>query len=258
MLFAEKEANIIESFQMLNSTEILLLPETDAVESILSSIIDIQKWKLWTDSSNKSAPPPDFYCDSMKLMMEVMRVDDHGYKKKGKITNPTLVREHQIEKELREKGILDMSPHATLFINAVTDLPTVEDHNYLYYRANFARTVAEHTKKIPNYRKNHPGYQLIFFVFDESSMYFEVEEENKVIKQGEQFAGFPHKWLIDADFLSAFENSGVDYLIWFTPYKWVERMNPPLELPKACVFDCKNMILDRQEYDPKHMMSAEE
>lgn len=102
------------------------------------------------------------FCDEFSLMMDVMRVDDHGFQKQGNIINPTLAKEHQLENELRDKGIHNMFPNASLTINANLGLPTEEDHNYRFYRDNFARTVSNHIKKIPNYQNNHPGYKLIF------------------------------------------------------------------------------------------------
>lgn len=257
MLFAEKESNIIKSFQNVDLGDIVLLPETDDVEAIFNSIFEKEKWALWTDSSGKDAPPPDFFCDELGLMMEVMRVDDHGFKKKGNIINPTLDREHQIEKELREKGILDAFPNATLHINAVTGLPTREDHNYDFYLANFKRTVEKHKTKIVNYKQNHPGFKVLFFVFDESSMYCKVDQPNMTITKNATFKCEPHWWFWDEEFVSVFENSEIDCLIWFTPYKRVVT-DPPLHLPRVCVFDCKKVVAEKKKYNPIFMMSSEE
>ena len=124
MLFAEKESNLINDFQRLKTEEIFLVHETDDLEMIVDSILNPEIWAKWTDASAKNVPPPDFYCDDLKLMMEVMRVDDHGFKKKGNIINPTYDREHQIEKQLRDVGILDMFPNAELFVTANTGLPS--------------------------------------------------------------------------------------------------------------------------------------
>ena len=97
------------------------------------------------------------------MMLEVMRVDDHGFKKKGKIINQSLAREHMVERELREAGILDQFPNLkSIIINADSGLPTEEDHNYCFYYDNFRRTLEHHKSKIGNYRMNHPGYKTIF------------------------------------------------------------------------------------------------
>ena len=36
-------------------------------------------WKTWIDASSKNALPPDFYNNKFKLMMDVMRIDDHTF-----------------------------------------------------------------------------------------------------------------------------------------------------------------------------------
>ena len=83
MLFAEKESNLIELFRILKTEEILLLPTVDETEYICQSLLNTRRWEKWIDSSAKDAPPPDFYNDNEQIMMDVMRVDDHGFKKHG-------------------------------------------------------------------------------------------------------------------------------------------------------------------------------
>ena len=148
MKMYDNENDIIEHFQMLSTESICLLTETEEVKTILSSILDEEEWKNWIDSSGKGDPPPDFYNDKLKIMMDVMKVDDHGFiSPKGATVNPTRQRESEMMRELQEKGFLNKFPNAKIFINAVTDLPTYEDHNYQYYRDNFIRTVKSHIKK---------------------------------------------------------------------------------------------------------------
>ena len=75
MLFEDKESNILEDFRMLaewSSQSVFLVHDTSAVRSMLQFITDDVIWKKeWIDSSSKSAPPPDFFNDNKKLMMEV-------------------------------------------------------------------------------------------------------------------------------------------------------------------------------------------
>lgn len=258
MLFEEDEKNIIEDFQLLDFKEILLLSEADDVENILNTILDKEHWKLWTDSSGKADLPPDFFNDSLGLMMDVMRVDDHGFVKRGKTINPTRAREHELEKEIQKSGIVEACHNAKLIINAVTNLPTNEDHNYSFYADNFSRTVKKHLSNIENYRRNHPGYKTVFFVYDESSMYFCVEKKGRIIRKGEMFSGYPHLWFLDKRFTDVFISSEIDYLIWFTPYKYFDAINPPCELPRACIFDAKCLNEDTVAYEAEYMMSCEE
>lgn len=255
MLFAEKESNLINDFQMLDTKKIFLVHETDEVKNIVASILKPKIWRKWTDASAKNVPPPDFYCDELNLMMEVMRVDDHGFKKKGNIINPTYDREHQVEKQLRESGILDMFPNAELVITANTGLPTEQDHNYHYYLENFKRTIENHIKKIPKYKENHPNYKLIFFVYDESSAYF--EDAGAVSKNDIVASGKPHMFMLDVAFTQAFVNSGIDYFIWFAPFKRFEYVEPSFELPKACVYKVGEKLPVEYKYNTLNMRSVE-
>lgn len=47
--------------------------------------------------------------------------------------------------------------------------------------------------------------------------------------------------MLDGTFTQAFENSGIDYFIWFAPYKRFEHIEPQFELPKACVYKVGEM-----------------
>ena len=258
MLFAEKESNIINMFRHLEKKEIGLIPNNPEAERICQSILESEQWDYWSDSSGKNMPPPDFYNDHEKIMLEVMRVDDHGFKKKGKIINQTLVREHTVERELRESGILDQLPNLeSIIINADSGLPTEKDHNYRFYFDNFKRTLEHHKLKIDNYRKNHPGYRIIFFVFDESSAYVLMKKVPKEIKEGQLAKGKAHLWFADKRFVEVFQNTSIDYLIWFSPYKLVHSVGKKTLLPKACVFDCAKIDYELIDYDALHMVSAE-
>lgn len=258
MLFAEKESNIINMFQMLETKEIMLLPMSDQAEYICQSILNDKRWAKWIDSSAKNAPPPDFYNDSERLMMDVMRVDDHGFKKKGKIINPTYSKEHQLEHDLQDSGIMDIFPNAkSIIINADSGLPTEEDHNYKFYCSNFARTVDDHKSKIDNYQINHPGFKTIFFIFDESSAYIEADRKPEKNTLGGIVKGRPHLWFVDKRLISTFANSAIDYVIWYAPYKMFEKSNIPFELPKAVLFDCNCKEQMLNEYNPERMISSE-
>ena len=263
MKMYDNENDIVEHFQMLSTESICLLTgETEEIKTIVSSILEDEGWKNWVDSSGKGDPPPDFYNDELKIMMEVMRADDHGFiSPTGKTVNPTRQRESEIMRELQEKGFLDKFPNAKLFINAVTDLPTNEDHNYKYYRDNFVNTVQKHIKSIKRYKENHPGYKVVFFVFDEASAYFEMEKPHCNIAMGERFEAEPHLWFLDKAFMDAFKNSEIDFLIWFTPYKHCTAFSvedgTPLDLPQAVVYDVKNMEIPLKEYNVDFMESAE-
>lgn len=264
-MFADKEIDIIRSVQSLYpifQSEIALFPEeSPQIIDILEKICDSAKWGNWTDSSGKDDPPPDFYSDEYQLMMDVMRVDDHERKnKKGKLYNPTNAHNRDLLHELEEKGILAQFPNAQVFINGQTDLPTFEDHNYTFYRKSFQRVIQKHIESIPIYQKNHPNYKIIFFIFDESSAYFESKkkiDKKQTPTKGKVCSGRPHWFFTDDAFLNAFVGKGIDYLVWYTPYKRFEFANPPIPLPQICVFDLSKPLVHRYKFDEERMISSE-
>ena len=103
-----------------------------------------------------------------------------------------------------------------------TKLKSNEDHNYQYYINSFNRVVEKHIEKIDSYKKNHPGYKMIFLVFDESSPYAKCQDDNRPTKVGEILRAYPHFWWYDKNMINCLKNSSIDYLIWVTPYKYFE------------------------------------
>ena len=193
MNYYDNEANIIESFQnALEYGDILCISNNEnELISILESF-ELCNWASWTNSSAKNDPPPDFYNNRLKLMMDVMRVDDHAREINGKIHNPTNVKESKIQKELRHLINQNQFPKCNkIIVNAISELPTNEDHNYTFYSKNFNRVLTNHLSKISNYKANHPNYKVIFFVFDESSEYVQVKSKSLAatgIKEGQAFS----------------------------------------------------------------------
>ena len=140
-LWEDKEANLIESFRRhtrLGDRPVCLLSNAEETRRVITSIIDDEIWKNeWADSSSKEDPPPDFYSESQKLMMEVMRIDDHAFEQDGRIINRANQRAREAGEELIKSLGLKLTPNAQLFVNAPTGLPSSEDHNYRYYKSNF-------------------------------------------------------------------------------------------------------------------------
>lgn len=259
----DNEIEIIKLFQDVQSSEVLLLPEgNDECEQVFLAVNQEDQWSRWKDTSGKADPPPDFYSDEFGLMMDVMRIDDHGHiGKNGKsIVNPTLQRETEVTRELSDKGIFKIFPNAKPILIVDTGLPTDEDHNYAFYRDNFVRTIEAHKKKIPQYQKNHPGYKTVFFVFDEASPYFEAKNKPTHRKIGDIAQGYPHLWFRDQAFINAIEGSQIDYLIWYTPYKHCtlfDALGKQLELPQATVMKVKGGTIETMIFKADRMMSAE-
>lgn len=258
------EKEIIAFFQSIEPEETALIPENRLSEKFFHSIYEHECWGYWIDSSAHNDPPPDFYNDNDHIMMDVMRVDDHGYKNgKGKTVNPTKERESKLWHELKDAGIFETFPNAKSLLIADTKLPTDEDHNYRFYRNNFVDTIEKHKKKIAYYKRNHPGYQIVFFVFDESSMYCSSGKwnKNKVPFVGDIICGAPHLWFADAEFLRVVLHSEIDFLIWFAPYKHADMFDAigkPVVLPRAAIINVKQYPKDiLRKYELQSMVSAE-
>ena len=236
--------------------------QSETIEAVYLSIHTEALWNNWINSSGKSDPPPDYYSPKDELMMDVMRVDDHAFvDKKGKIQNPTNAGESKLYKELKESGIQEIFPNTELIVNAKTLLPSEQDHNYLFYKSNFERVVSEHIKKLPLYQSNHIGYKTVLFVMDESSAYLQCENNKPNMDEaheGEMIAGKPHLFFWDKNFVNVFLHSGIDYLIWYAPYKLLRTSQGIFELPKVVMFDCKTGNYDNLiKYNEERICSSE-
>ena len=261
MNYFDNELNIMEWFRYVLEQHVWFPVENEQCVNLYLSLSSNENFAEWINSSGKADPPPDFYNPQTKMMMDVMRIDDHGHTdSRGRFVNPVNQRESAIQKELRTSGFLDAFPNVqSIFVNAVTDLSEHEDHNYGFYLENFIRTVEKHIKSIPLYQKNHPGYKTVFFVFDESCGYVLAEDESQVqngIKEGEAFFCSPYLHFADKRFVEIIIGSGIDYFIWFSPFKHFDSDMP--ELPSVCVYDVSQINLaDFEEYPQNLIMSTE-
>lgn len=256
----DDEKIIIQDFQDYNTRVMLVIPEDVKTIRIMNSIHDTSEWSNWVDSSSKTQLPPDFYNDKLRLMMDVMRIDDHSYiDEKGNPINPYIKRESEIMEELINKDEMfkKVAEKGNLFINQNTGLSTDEDHNYTFYIEGFKRVISKHIKKIKDYKKNHPGYKVIFFVLDEAAPYIKCFDERRLRYVGEGIYAQPHFWWKDWNMLKVLEKSGVDYLIWMTPYKHFESKEK-VELPCVVILDVKKINYDNLFfYKPTEMQSLE-
>lgn len=96
-------------------------------------------------------------------------------------------------------------------------------------------------------------------IFDESSPYFENFDlkYEKFTKVGQCKKGLPHFWWMDNNFLNCVKNSGIDYLIWITPYKHFDSLEK-VELPQVIVCDLLKYPYDElKEYNRLKIESLE-
>lgn len=264
MNFYDNEMHIIEDLRLHGNFGVCLYPYNKDTVEIADKVLKEDFENNWTNSSGKSEPPPDFYSDNLKLMMEVMRLDDHAYvDKSGKIINLTVALESKLTKEVFDmKWYKKRSNKPDIIVNASTWLPSHEDHNYKRYYQNFQRVVKHHISKIPTYKKNHPGYKVIFLVFDESSLYGITEnnkEARKNYKCGDILNIQIHSHVLDKRFIEVLANSDVDYLVWFTPYKHADFYGEEINIPSVTIIKIDELNKDEFiDYPESLVISTEE
>jgi hypothetical protein len=263
MNFFDDEQKIIDKFQMVLTQDVFFPRQTKDAVTVFKAVHNSENWGKWKNNSGKADPPPDFLCEEYNMMMEVMRVDDHAhYNEKRVLVNPVNQRESMLQKEVRER-ILSENPGFDLsgidiMINAISGLPTNEDHNYKFYYENFKRVLDKHIKNIPLYKANHPDKKLVFFVFDESTGYLvtDAQTAQKEMVAGEFFYAEPVWHFFDKKFIAVFRNSDIDYLIWYAPNKMFH--GAPIQPPEVCVFDVKKYKYKRLFDYPVNLIVSSE
>lgn len=263
MKTSDNEDYLLEQFRLLDNSEIFILGNIFRCKRLLLSLRNYFRRKKWINSSAKNAPPPDFYNDKTKMMMEVMKIDDHAFiDSRGKIQNPTAKKEKELLKSYFGKDYKTDRNDLSCYVVASSGLPTKEDHDYQKYFTNFQRVFENHNSKIPKYKENHPGYKIIFFVYDESSAYCEcinskdaslMPEIGRVIKVN------PHYPFFDRKFMDIIIKSNVDYVIWFMPWKLIRMTyKRNLSFPKCAIIEKGNIVEKKLiDYKENLMVSAE-
>ena len=252
------ELNILEDVHELDRNQCFIFSDGEtsnnylATMKIIDDILSDDYLNKWVDNTT-SQFPPDLINEEDSLIMEVMRIDDHSPDGKK---NPILAKQRKISKEI--EAIRGMFPNAKrIFINAATDLPTDEDHNYKNYYTSFQRTIRKHLSKLNEYKKNHPNKKMIFLVADETSgIYIETSAKNDVT-----ISGRPHMVFLDKRFINEFIDSDLEYLILYCPYNHFNAIESREAFPKLTIFDVKNMknnkTISLYDYDEERMVSCE-
>lgn len=256
----DNEKLIIEYFQGIKTKYAIFYNDNFRTGSLYYSVHSKKRWGKWVDSSGKNDIPPDFYNKNKKIMMDVMRVDDHSYiDSKGKVVNPTNERESKIIDKIASQTpkIRELVKKGKVFIIPDSGLRGEKDHNYKYYVDGFRRVINNHLSKIKEYKKNHPGYKIAFFVFDESSPYIKCFDDYRATSPDEKIFAQPHIWWQDGNMLEVFKETELDYLIWFTPYKIFQHEGHYYQ-PLISVYNVKKIKYDTLiYYNNKEMDSLE-
>ena len=202
----------------------------------------IKKYKNWINSSGKDVLPPDFYSDKYNLMMDAMAINDIEYIKGNKIINEQKKRQHQLFQKYLGKDYRKTRDDITVFYNY--DL-SKDKHSYEYYKSSFKRIIEKHRDSIPLYKKNHPEYKLIFYIFDESVEYLECKDGKSII----------HVCFNDKYFVDIIKKLDVDYVVWVSHIKYVEITNKEIKIPRTAVYEVKYLhkynFIDYSSYDLK-------
>ena len=138
MNYFDNELNIMEWFRNVWEQYVWFPVENEQCVDLYLSLSSEEHFAEWINSSGKADPPPDFYNPKTKMMMDVMRIDDHGHTdSRGKFVNPVNQRESAIQKELRTSGFLDAFPNVkSIFVNPCIKRITQGTKQYFLYLMN--------------------------------------------------------------------------------------------------------------------------
>ena len=258
---------------MVESKEVCLLSNSDFEEEIFEKMCsDINKNK-WINNSGKDAPPPDFYSEELKLMFDIMMVNDNAFlNEKGKSINLQKKAESEVYKELQNSGLLEKLPNLDrIYMNISGVEETNEHHQYSRYKKEFNRIIQKHIDSVPLYKNNHPNYKLGFLIYDETQPYVELETCLYNIDYYKKIGRIPpvskiHFPFLDKEFMSVFKNSGIDFIFWYMNNKMIRCKNEETGkieevlkngFPKVVIIDLQNFDnIELLEYSEVKMIST--
>ena len=196
----------------------------------------------WTNNSDNTGSPPDFFNKREKIMLEVMRVDHYTYfDAKDRPHNKNTENIGRIVRSLIDDGKTDILDEF-LIVGAV-DLDEHEaDYSYRRYLDSFRWVLDKHISSIPTYRNDYPGYKLVFLIFDESASYAIADGYQDITSEGTLISKRigdvnMHIPCLDEAFFSVLRDKDIDLVIWVAPFKFRQTNIGPLE-------DCRIMIID--------------
>ena len=232
--------------------------------TILKQLLKRKYITSWKDSSGKDAPPPDFYSKKFKLMADIMQVNDSERSKKKNIQRAADTESYN---SLIQSGILDKFPNIEQIeiINTCPEITTNHHHKYSWYVKSFNRIVKNHKDSIALYKKNHPGYDIIFIIYDESEPYSQLPSclvNLSNIQVGDELLGELHYPFLDKNIMDVFVDSDIDYVVWYMNNKTIQCVDTngnyqQKQLPKIVVFKPSELhTVQFQEYFSCRMVSV--
>ena len=257
MNYFDSEKRIIEQLQSVNISDISFVNYSFPLIRFFLSFVSSRCFDNWTDNSSNTNNPPDYINSKEKLMLEIMRVDDH----EGGVNHPNALESkayYRLEKSMREHG--KTLEGLTVFINPSLD--NSSPNNHLIYLSNLRRIVEKHAKRISTYRKEHTGYKLGFLIFDESPAYVETKSKyDGALHPGDVICSVrPYHALYDKNILDYLLQFDIDYVIWMTPYKLIPD-NPKKAFKEVYLLDVgkarKKAIRNPIEYNYENLICIE-
>lgn len=273
--YVDDEATIFKFIQGIPLEKTLLFTNSKDEEKICSII---KKSTLWINNSEDTNNPPDLYCDKYKIMGDIMKVDDSGHyvsnKKKRVYVNKEKEANSKAYKNLLNHEILSMFPNAEniFVIGDTSDIKTSEHHRFSWYVEEFQRIIGQHVNSIELYKKRFPNYKTIFFIYDESTPYIQIDSclySDKYINENFQKINKTiHLPFHDEEFLNVLKNkielqdgsfAQIDYVVWCFPYKCFNATNGMnSDFPNLVIIDVKNIEkVKTLKYYYNRMISAE-
>jgi len=194
-------------------------------------------WGNWTVNNSSQSPPPDYFSNKHSIMFDVFRIND-SEKKKG--YNPLIDEERRIEKEFIKRMNIPSNKQIVSFIVADLNKPYDEIYTFVQYKNHANRVTKQHINKINKCKELHQGFKIGYLICDESDLYVE-----RLFYIGDKKGKSPrlslfkkvHFPFYDRNFMAQLIENDVDFVIWYTPYKF--RTNKKLSFTKIHIIDLK-------------------
>lgn len=255
----DNEENIVNDVRIVSRSDTAFLTNSKFERTLYNAII--RDWHKWTANNSHASDPPDFFLQNHRLMFDVMRVNDSETlittkRGKTKYANPVLKREKELVLELKQH--FPNTPEDNIFVNAAVDGNYDEVHNYQNYYKHTQKVLSSHIERIPICRELHPSFKIGFLVMDETESYL---QHSNIMDAATPFnpsraykiLSLPHIPYRDRRFMQCLFGSGLDFVIWYMPYKHNENIN--FQPPPLCFIDMRGDRVQKylQDY-PQHLM----
>lgn len=215
------ESNILHDFSRLQNSDICVPYKTDRALLILDMLRSYDS--SFVDNSSHSSVPPDFFSafGFPNVAFEVYRVNDsEGLSKRGKSINRVLTRERELAEGIRKD--FGLSDSVNIYVSANPgDGKYDANHNYENYVRQHKRVAFKHIETMLSFSWPK-GYGLRgCFVFDESDVYVECVDSVEATRvwYGGLHVVDVHHPVRDKRFMYLYLNCGLDFLVWYSPYK---------------------------------------